>query len=87
MTRGLAAGGPDITAGRHGLTAGRPTVEGPEAPVRTPAHSVTRLTSARSRLTVSTGDRQAGGMRYELLLYGRVHVDLVRHASARCRAH
>ncbi|MFD2120844.1 putative leader peptide [Streptomyces cirratus] len=23
-------------------------------------------------------------MRYELLLYGRVHVDLVRYASARC---
>ncbi|MFE3578784.1 putative leader peptide [Streptomyces vinaceus] len=26
-------------------------------------------------------------MRYELLLYGRVHVDLVRYASARCRIH
>ncbi|MER5728796.1 MULTISPECIES: putative leader peptide [Streptomyces] len=26
-------------------------------------------------------------MRYELLLYGRVHVDLVRYASARCRGH
>ncbi|MEU2830725.1 putative leader peptide [Streptomyces roseus] len=26
-------------------------------------------------------------MRYELLLYGRVHVDLVRYASARCRNH
>ncbi|MEV6734599.1 MULTISPECIES: putative leader peptide [unclassified Streptomyces] len=26
-------------------------------------------------------------MRYELLLYGRVHVDLVRYASARCRSH
>ncbi|MFJ3173742.1 putative leader peptide [Streptomyces roseus] len=24
-------------------------------------------------------------MRYELLLYGRVHVDLVRYASACCR--
>ncbi|MFE6843689.1 putative leader peptide [Streptomyces sp. NPDC057686] len=26
-------------------------------------------------------------MRYELLLYGRVHVDLVRYASACCRSH
>ncbi|MET9603527.1 putative leader peptide [Streptomyces sp. NPDC006512] len=26
-------------------------------------------------------------MRYELLLYGRVHVDLVRYASARCWDH
>ncbi|MFD3695455.1 putative leader peptide [Streptomyces sp. NPDC058646] len=24
-------------------------------------------------------------MRYELLLHGRVHVDLVRYASARCQ--
>ncbi|MEV6583070.1 putative leader peptide [Streptomyces sp. NPDC051582] len=54
-------------------------------PVHAPARSVTRLASARSGLTVYTGDRQAGGMRYELLLYGRVHVDLVRYASARCR--
>ncbi|MFG2874272.1 putative leader peptide [Streptomyces sp. NPDC048337] len=26
-------------------------------------------------------------MPYELLLYGRVHVDLVRYASARCWDH
>ncbi|MEU9148364.1 putative leader peptide [Streptomyces sp. NPDC048349] len=26
-------------------------------------------------------------MPYEPLLYGRVHVDLVRYASARCRDH
>ncbi|MGW0362992.1 putative leader peptide [Streptomyces sp. NPDC002990] len=26
-------------------------------------------------------------MRYELLLYGRLHVDLVRYASARCQDH
>ncbi|MFE2547117.1 putative leader peptide [Streptomyces sp. NPDC059355] len=56
-------------------------------PVHAPARSVTRLASARCGLTVYTGDRQAGGMRYELLLYGRVHVDLVRYASARCRGH
>ncbi|WP_406180771.1 putative leader peptide [Streptomyces sp. NBC_01006] len=57
------------------------------APVHAPARSVTRLASARCGLTVYTGDRQAGGMRYELLLYGRVHVDLVRYASARCQGH
>lgn len=57
------------------------------APVHAPARTVTRLASARRGLTVYTGDRQAGGMRYEILLYGRVHVDLVRHASARCRGH
>ncbi|MFB7058933.1 putative leader peptide [Streptomyces vinaceus] len=56
-------------------------------PVYAPARSVTRLASARCGLTVYTGDRQADGMRYELLLYGRVHVDLVRYASARCRSH
>lgn len=73
MTSGAADGGTGAAA--------------PDAPVRAPARSVTRLTSARSRLTASTGDRHAGGMRYELLLYGRVHVDLVRHASARCLDH
>ncbi|WP_406511719.1 putative leader peptide [Streptomyces sp. NBC_00161] len=57
------------------------------APVRTPALSVTRLASALCGLTVYMRDRQAGRMRYELLLYGRVHVDLVRYASARCRSH
>ncbi|MFE0577257.1 putative leader peptide [Streptomyces sp. NPDC058871] len=72
MTRGAAGGGSGSGPGV------------PEAPVHTPAHRVTRLTSARSRLTGSTGDRQAGGMRYELLLYGRFHVDLVRYASALC---
>ncbi|MEV0992583.1 putative leader peptide [Streptomyces sp. NPDC049949] len=56
-------------------------------PVHAPARRVTRLASVRCGLTVYTGDRQAGGMRYELLLYGRVHVDLVRYASARCRGH
>ncbi|WP_420705424.1 putative leader peptide [Streptomyces sp. NRRL F-2747] len=60
---------------------------GTGTPVHAPARSVTRLASARCGLTVYTGDRQAGGMRYELLLYGRVHVDLVRYASARCRGH
>ncbi|WP_420715226.1 putative leader peptide [Streptomyces sp. XY332] len=57
------------------------------APVHAPARSVTRLASAPCGLTVYTRDRQAGRMRYELLLYGRVHVDLVRYASARCRSH
>ncbi|MGR4879762.1 putative leader peptide [Streptomyces sp. LARHCF249] len=57
------------------------------APSRGPVRSVTRLTSDGSRLTVYTGDRQAGRMPYEPLLYGRVHVDLVRYASARCRDH
>lgn len=41
------------------------------APVRAPARSVTRPTSVRCGLTVYTGDRQAGDMRYELLLYRR----------------
>ncbi|WP_374224504.1 putative leader peptide [Streptomyces sp. ISL-94] len=58
-----------------------------EAPVHAPARGVTRLTSDGSRLTVYTGNREAGVMRYELLLYGRVHVDLVRYASARCWDH
>ncbi len=76
MTR--AAAGP-IIGPAVGPTAG--------TPVHAPARSVTRLASARCGLTVYTGDRQAGGMRYELLLYGRAHVDLVRYASARCRGH
>ncbi|MGW7098081.1 putative leader peptide [Streptomyces sp. NPDC054838] len=54
---------------------------------RAPVPGVTRPTSGRCGLTAYARDREAGRMRYELLLYGRVHVDLVRYASARCWDH
>lgn len=46
--------------------------------------TVTYLPDAGKHLTVRVGFRQSDHMPEELLLHGRVHVDLVRTASARC---
>ncbi|CUM42988.1 hypothetical protein BN2537_14941 [Streptomyces venezuelae] len=45
---------------------------------------MTLLPHPGTHLTVPTNDRHSDGVPPELLLYGRVHVDLARNASARC---
>ncbi|MET7763923.1 putative leader peptide [Streptomyces sp. NPDC005393] len=42
------------------------------------------ISHIRPHLTVCSGRRQGDVTRPGLLLYGRVHVDLLRTASARC---
>ncbi|WP_368857871.1 putative leader peptide [Streptomyces sp. DH12] len=43
-----------------------------------------RVPLPRAALTAADDARQAGAVAYELLLHGRVHVDLARNASALC---